>query len=70
MSGYFNDRCVSRSGKRKVGYTEAQARAAVRNQPNKSLQTFLCTSCGRYHVAESKRDAIEMDYNMIRSLLG
>lgn len=68
---YYNDRCVSRNGRRKVGYTTmAQARAAVRNQPKKRLQTFLCTSCGRYHVAESKADGVELDYSTIRSLLG
>lgn len=70
MSNYFNDRCVSRNGKRKIGYTKQQAKAAVRNQPNKNLQTFLCSSCGRYHVAESKSEAIEMEYHTIRSLLG
>jgi len=70
LNRHWNDRCVSSSGKPKIAYTQAQAEAAMRNQPGKNLQTYLCTQCGMFHIAAGKRmKAKEFNYNILAGWL-
>ena len=70
MSRHWDDRCVSGNGKPKVAYTQAQAEAAMRNQPGKNLQCYLCTQCGMFHLAASRTmKAKEYNYNILAGWL-
>jgi|TARA_R100000482_G_C5132465_1_gene153077 hypothetical protein len=70
LSRHWDDRCVSGNGKPKVAYTQAQAEAAMRNQPGKNLQCYLCTQCGMFHLAASRTmKAKEYNYNILAGWL-
>lgn len=70
LSKHWDDRCVSGNGKPKVAYTQAQAEAAMRNQPGKNLQCYLCTQCGMFHLAASRTmKAKEYNYNILAGWL-
>jgi hypothetical protein len=70
LSRHWDDRCVSGNGKPKIAYTQAQAEAAMRNQPGKNLQCYLCTQCGMFHLAASRTmKAKEYNYNILAGWL-